>query len=174
MTTAEKIEILNSRRLKLMDNALKMRDEKNRLTRRLERLKINLDEMEAEEATLESLIINQLDFQKIMVSVHVVEEFTPTRSNRLMLMINLVGINAPIFKMLSAYETELLAKAKKLSDKLILQNRIYNYAKSHIEVYSKLNENGDFNLNIEKSVDEYLDDFTVEPRINRHIFFQGV
>jgi hypothetical protein len=171
MTNAEKIEILNSRRLKLMDNALKMRDEKDRLTRRLERLKINLDEIEAEEATLESIIIDQLDFKKMQVSVHVVEEFTPTRSDRLMLMIQLDGINSPIFKMLSAYETELLAKAKKTSDKLTLQNRIYNYAKNHVEVFSKLNENGDFQLNIEKSLEDYLEDFTVEPRINRHIFF---
>jgi hypothetical protein len=171
MTNAEKIEILNSRRLKLMDNALKMRDEKDRLTRRLERLKINLDEIEAEEATLESIIIDQLDFKKMQVSVHVVEECTPTRSDRLMLMIQLDRINSPIFKMLSAYETELLAKAKKTSDKLTLQNRIYNYAKNHVEVFSKLNENGDFQLNIEKSLEDYLEDFTVEPRINRHIFF---
>ena len=106
-----------------------------------------------------------------MVSVHVVEEFTPTRSDRLMLMIKIDGINAPIFKMLSCYETELLAKAKKTADKLTLENRIYIYAKNHIEVFSKLNENGDFELNIEKSVNDYLNDFTVEPRINRHIFF---
>lgn len=171
MTNAEKIEMLNSRRLKLMDNALKMRDEKDRLTRRLERLKSSLDEMEAEEATLESIIIDQLDFKKMMVSVHVVEEFTHTRIDRLMLMIKIDGINAPIFKMLSAYETELLAKAKKTSDKLTLQNRIYNYAKNHVEVFSKLNEGGDFQLNIEKSVDDYLEDFTVEPRINRYLFF---
>jgi hypothetical protein len=171
MRKAEKLAVLNSRRLKLKENSIKLREEKERLTRRIERLKVNLDEMEAEEATLESLIINQLDFQKMMVSVHVVEEFTPTRSDRLMLMIKIDGINAPIFKMLSCYETELLAKAKKTADKLTLENRIYIYAKSHIEVFSKLNENGDFELNIEKSVDDYLDDFTVEPRINRHLFF---
>jgi len=105
-----------------------------------------------------------------MVSVHVVEEFTPTRSDRLMLMIKIEGINAPIFKMLSCYETELLAKAKKNADKLTLENRIYIYAKNHIEVFSKLNKNSDFELNIEKTVDNYLDDFTVEPRINRHSF----
>jgi hypothetical protein len=150
---------------------MRLREEKERLTRRLERLRNNLDEMEAEEATLESIIIDQLDFKKMMVSVHVVEEFTHTRLDRLMLMIKIDGINAPIFKMLSCYETELLAKAKKTADKLTLENRIYIYAKNHIEVFSKLNENGDFELNIEKSVDDYLDDFTVEPRINRHLFF---
>ncbi len=171
MKKSEKIEILNSRRLTLHENALKLREEKERLTRRLERLKVNLDEMEAGESTLESIIIGQLDFKRMKVSVHVVEEFTPTRSNRLMLMINLEGINAPIFKMLSCYETELLAKAKKTADKLTLENRIYIYAKNHIEVLSKLNENGDFQLNIEKAVDDYLYDFTVEPRITRHIFF---
>jgi hypothetical protein len=62
---------------------MRLREEKERLTRRLERLRNNLDEMEAEEATLESIIIDQLDFKKMMVSVHVVEEFTPTRSDRL-------------------------------------------------------------------------------------------
>jgi hypothetical protein len=171
MKKSEKIEILNSRRLTLHKNALKLREEKERLARRLERLKSSLDEMETEEATIEQIIIDQLDFQKMMVSVHVVEEFTPTRSNRLMLMIEIEGINAPIFKMLSAYETELLAKARKTSDKLTLQNRIYIYAKNHIQVFSKLNENGDFQLNIEKSLEDYLEDFTVEPRLNRHIFF---
>jgi hypothetical protein len=171
MRKAEKLAILNSRRLKLKENSIKLRDEKERLARRLERLKSSLDEMETEEATLEQLIIDQLDFQKMIVSVHVVEEFTPTRSDRLMLMIKIEGINAPIFKMLSCYETELLAKAKKTADKLTLENRVYIYAKNHIEVLSKLNENGDFELNIEKSVDDYLNDFTVEPRINRHIFF---
>lgn len=171
MKKSEKIEILNSRRIKLKENSMRLREEKERLTRRLERLRINLDEMEAEEATLESIIIDQLDFKKMMVSVHVVEEFTHTRLDRLMLMIKIDGINAPIFKMLSCYETELLAKAKKTADKLTLENRIYIYAKNHIEVFSKLNENGDFELNIEKSVDDYLDDFTVEPRINRHLFF---
>lgn len=171
MTNDQKIAILNSRRITLRESALKLREEKERLARRLERLKSSLDEMETEEATIEQIIIDQLDFQKMMVSVHVVEEFTPTRSDRLMLMIQLEGIKSPIFKMLSAYETELLAKAKKTSDKLTLQNRIYIYAKNHIEVFSKLNENGDFELNIEKSVDDYLEDFTVEPRINRHIFF---
>lgn len=171
MKKSEKIEILNSRRIKLKENSMRLREEKERLTRRLDRLRNNLDEMEAEEATLESIIIDQLDFKKMMVSVHVVEEFTHTRLDRLMLMIKIDGINAPIFKMLSCYETELLAKAKKTADKLTLENRIYIYAKNHIEVFSKLNENGDFELNIEKSVDDYLDDFTVEPRINRHLFF---
>jgi hypothetical protein len=171
MKKSEKIEILNSRRIKLKENSMRLREEKERLTRRLERLRNNLDEMEAEEATLESIIIDQLDFKKMMVSVHVVEEFTHTRLDRLMLMIKIDGINAPIFKMLSCYETELLAKAKKTAYKLTLENRIYIYAKNHIEVFSKLNENGDFELNIEKSVDDYLNDFTVEPRINRHIFF---
>jgi hypothetical protein len=171
MKKSEKIEILNSRRIKLKENSMRLREEKERLTRRLERLRNNLDEMEAEEATLESIIIDQLDFKKMMVSVHVVEEFTHTRLDRLMLMIKIDGINAPIFKMLSCYETELLAKAKKTADNLTLENRIYIYAKNHIEVFSKLNENGDFELNIEKSVDDYLNDFTVEPRINRHIFF---
>lgn len=171
MKKSEKIEILNSRRIKLKENSMRLREEKERLTRRLERLRNNLDEMEAEEATLESIIIDQLDFKKMMVSVHVVEEFTHTRLDRLMLMIKIDGINAPIFKMLSCYEIELLAKAKKTADKLTLENRIYIYAKNHIEVFSKLNENGDFELNIEKSVDDYLDDFTVEPRINRHLFF---
>ena len=171
MKKSEKIEILNSRRIKLKENSMRLREEKERLTRRLERLRNNLDEMEAEEATLESIIIDQLDFKNMMVSVHVVEEFTHTRLDRLMLMIKIDGINAPIFKMLSCYETELLAKAKKTADKLTLENRIYIYAKNHIEVFSKLNENGDFELNIEKSVDSYLDDFTVEPRINRHLFF---
>jgi hypothetical protein len=61
-------------------------------------------------------------------------------------------------------------KQKKNADKLTLENRIYIYAKNHIEVFSKLNKNSDFELNIEKTVDNYLDDFTVEPRINRHIF----
>jgi hypothetical protein len=171
MKNLEKIKILNSRRITLHENALKLREEKDRLTRRLDRLKANLDDMEAEEATLENIIINQLNFKKMMVSIHLVEEFTPTRSDRLMLMIKIEGINTPIFKMLSCYETELLAKAKKTADKLTLENRIYNYAKNHIEVFSKLNENNDFELNIEKSIDDYLDDFTVEPRINRHIFF---
>ena len=171
MKKSEKIEILNSRRIKLKENSMRLLKEKERLTRMLDRLRNNLDEMEAEEATLESIIIDQLDFKKMMVSVHVVEEFTHTRLDRLMLMIKIDGINAPIFKMLSCYETELLAKAKKTADKLTLENRIYIYAKNHIEVFSKLNENGDFELNIEKSVDDYLDDFTVEPRINRHLFF---
>jgi predicted nuclease with TOPRIM domain len=83
MKKSEKIEILNSRRIKLKENSMRLREEKERLTRRLERLRNNLDEMEAEEATLESIIIDQLDFKKMMVSVHVVEEFTPTRSDRL-------------------------------------------------------------------------------------------
>lgn len=78
MKKSEKIEILNSRRIKLKENSTRLREEKERLTRRLERLRNNLDEMEAEEATLEQIIIDQLDFQKMMVSVHVVEEFTPT------------------------------------------------------------------------------------------------
>ncbi len=171
MKNLEKIKILNSRRITLHENALKLREEKDRLTRRLDRLIANLDDMEAEEATLENIIINQLNFKKMMVSIHLVEEFTPTRSDRLMLMIKIEGINTPIFKMLSCYETELLAKAKKTADKLTLENRIYNYAKNYIEVFSKLNENRDFVLNIQKSVDDYLEDFTVEPRINRHIFF---
>jgi hypothetical protein len=171
MKKSEKIEILNSRRIMLHEKALKLREEKERLTRRLERLSASLDDMETEEATLEQIIIDQLDFQKIMVSIHVVEEFTPTRSDRLMLMIKIGGINAPIFKMLSCYETELLVKVKTTGNKLAFDQRIYNFAKNHIEVLCKLNELKDFKLNLSESLDNYLHDFTVEPRINRHLFF---
>ena len=65
MRNAQKIEILNSRRLKLRENAVKIREERERLTRRLDRLKNNLHDIEAEEEALNSLIIDQLDFKKI-------------------------------------------------------------------------------------------------------------
>jgi hypothetical protein len=56
MKKSEKIEILNSRRITLHENALKLREEKERLARRLERFKASLDDMESEEATLEQII----------------------------------------------------------------------------------------------------------------------
>ncbi len=171
MKKSEKIEILNSRRLKLKDNAIKLREEKERLIRRLERLKNNLDEIEDEAEALNSLIIDQLDFKKMDVSIHVVEEFTPVRMDRLMLMIYIPGINSPIFKMISCYETELLVKVKTTGNKLAFDQRIYNFAKNHVEVLCKLNELKDFKLNLSESLDNYLHDFTVEPRINRHLFF---
>lgn len=171
MKNSEKLEILNSRRLKLKDNAMKLREEKERLTRRLERLKNNLNEMEDEEEALNSLIIDQLDFKKMDVSIHVVEEFVPTRMDRLMLLILVEGINKPIFKMLSGYETELLAKIKTTGNKLAFDQRIYKFAQNHIEVLSKLNESRDFKLDLSESIDNYLHDFTVEPRLNSHLFF---
>lgn len=35
----------------------------------------------------------------------------------------------------------------------------------------KVNEHGDFNLNLENSVKKNIDDFSVEPRINRYFLF---
>ena len=171
MRKAEKLAILNSRRLKLKENSVKLREEKDRLTRRLERLRSSLDEMESEESALEDLIIDQLTIEKLSVSIHVVEEFTPTRMNRLMLMIQLEGIMEPVFKMLSMYEVELLAKLKNTGDKLAFDYRIHKLALDHIQVLRKLSEYGDFHLDLENSIEKYLDDFTVEPRINRHFFF---
>ncbi len=171
MKSTEKIQILNSRRLKLRDNAIKLREEKEKLTRRLERLKSNLEDIENEESALESIIIDQLDFKKMEVSVHLVEEFAPTRMDRLMLMIIVDGINKPIFKMLSGYETELLVKVKTTGNKIAFDQRIYKFAKNHIEVLYKLNEARDFKIDLNESIDNYLHDFTVEPRLHRHLFF---
>lgn len=171
MPKAEKLAILNSRRLKLKENSIKLREEKERLTRRIERLRSSLDQIEFEESALEDLIIDQLTIEKINVSIHVVEEFTPTRMNRLMLMIQLEGILEPVFKMLSMYEVELLAKLRNTGDKLAFDYRIHKLALDHIQVLRKLSEHGDFHLELEKSIENYLDDFSVEPRINRHFFF---
>jgi ribosome maturation protein Sdo1 len=171
MKKSEKLSILNSRRIKLKYNALKLREEQERLLRRLERLKFNIDEIESEESALESLIIDQLDFKKMEVSVHIVEEFAPTRMDRLILMILVDGINKPIFKMLSGYETELLVKIKTTGNKLAFDQRIYKFAEDHIEVLCKLNEARDFKIDLNESIDNYLQDYTVEPRLNRHLFF---
>ncbi len=171
MPKTERLAILNSRRLKLKENSIKLREEKERLTRRLERLKSNIDDMESEESALEDLIIDQLTIEKLSVSIHLVEEFTSTRMNRLMIMIQIKGIKEPVFKMLSMYEVELLAKLKNTGDKLAFDHRIHKLALDHIQVLRKLNEHGDFNLNLENSIESYLNDFTVEPRINRHFFF---
>lgn len=170
MRNDQKVEILNSRRLKLKENAVKLREERDRLSRRLDRLKNNLHDIEAEEEALGSLIIDQLNFKKMDVSIHIVEEFTPERMDRLMLMINIPGINSPIFKMLSYYEIEILSKIKTTGNKLTFDQRIYKFAKNHIEVLSKLNELRDFKLDLSESIDNYLHDFTVEPRLNRHLF----
>jgi hypothetical protein len=171
MPKAEKLAILNSRRLKLKENSIKLREEKERLTSRIERLRSSLNQIEFEESALEDLIIDQLTIEKLKVSVHVVEEFAPTRNDRLMLMIQIDGILEPVFKMLSMFEVELLAKLKNTGDKLAFDYHIHKLALGHIQVLRKLNEQGDFNLNLEYSVEKYLDDFTVEPRINRHFLF---
>jgi len=171
MPKTEQLAILNSRRLKLKENSIKLREEKERLTLRIERLRSSLNQMESEESALEDLIVDQLTIEKLTVSIHVVEEFTPTRMNRLMLMIQLEGITEPVFKMLSMYEVELLAKLKTTGDKLAFDHRTHKLALDHIQVLRKLNEHGDFNLDLENSIQKYLDDFTVEPRLNRHLFF---
>lgn len=171
MRKAEKLAVLNSRRLKLKENSVKLREEKERLTRRIERLRSSLDQIEFEESALEDLIIGQLTIEKLSVSIHVVEEFTPTRMNRLMVMIQPEGIKEPVFKMLSMYEVELLSKLRTTGDKLAFDYRIQKLASDYIQVLRKLNEHGDFHLDLENSIEKYLDDFTVEPRINRHFFF---
>ncbi|MEY4333191.1 MAG: hypothetical protein RLZZ196_1929 [Bacteroidota bacterium] len=167
MKKAQQIAILNSRRQRLEENAQNMREEFERLSRRLEHLKSTIQSVENEAYAIQSMIVDVIDFNKIEVKLRVCEEFTEVRMKRLLLEIHVDGINEPIFKFLSLYESELLKGIKNTADKMVFESKVKRFAADYLKVHLKLNERGGYELSQSTTIDDYLNDLTVDSRINR-------
>lgn len=156
MKKIKAVEILFNRQNDLTQRAVDLREERERVKRRLDRLNENIESVELEAESIKDSLIEDINFSKLKVKLLIAEEFTQIRGKRLMLEIQIEGIKVPLYKLLSYYEVELLEKSRSNSGKLILETRLKKMALDFINVHSVLPDSRSYDLNSSTVIEQYI------------------
>lgn len=171
MNKIYRIQKLNERRLKIQENINNAKLEQDRILRKFETNKNYLNSADTELLSINDELQELIDLTQILVKVHVVNEFVPVKHKRLMLEIKVPGIKDSVFKLLTHFEIELLNKAKSSTNDLVFNARIKRIASDFIMVHGLLEEKQSINISSSDSIDQYLDDYKVDMRLNRNRYF---
>lgn len=166
-----RIQKLNERRLKIQENINNARIEQERILRKLETNKSYINSADTELMAINDELQESIDLTQIVIKVHLVNEFVPVKHKRLMLEIKVPGIKDSIFKLLTHFEIELLERAKSSTNSLLFNARIKRIASDFIMVHGLLDEKESIHVSSSESLDQYLEDYKVDMRINRNRFF---
>jgi hypothetical protein len=156
MKKTDAIEILFKRQEELNRKADEFRIERDRLKQRLVRAENTIESAELESQAIKDLLIDHISLKNIKVKLRIVEEFTHVRAKRLMLEIQIGGVEEPLYKLLSGYEIELLERCNNIEGKLVLEARLKKMAKDFLNVHQILPDSRGYELNSSTVLDEYI------------------
>lgn len=168
---SRELEILNDRRIALINNLDAFVDERNRLQRKVNNMIDHIDAANMEIAAIDIQLTSIAVNEKFEVKLHIVHGEHETNSPKLMVEINIEN-HPPIYKLLSQYDLLTNSSGANKTDKLQLKSRLIEVVKSWLTTdisISKLFSDEDEKLN--NALENYVTDNLFERKIRRAASF---
>lgn len=164
---SRELEILNDRRIALINNLDVFVDERNRLQRKINNMIDHIDaanmEIAAIDIQLSSIAVNE-NFE---VKLHTVHGEHETNNPKLMVEI-IIENHPPIYKLLNQYDLMIYSSSTNKTDKLQLKSRVIEVVKDWLSndiSISRLFSDEDEKLN--NALENYVTDNLFERKIRR-------
>lgn len=168
---SRELEILNDRRIALINNLGVFVDERNRLQRKINNMIDHIDaanmEIAAIDIQLSSIAVNE-NFE---VKLHTVHGEHETNNPKLMVEI-IIENHPPIYKLLNQYDLMIYSSSTNKTDKLQLKSRVIEVVKDWLSndiSISRLFSDEDEKLN--NALENYVTDNLFERKIRRAASF---
>lgn len=168
---SRELEILNDRRISLINNLNAFVDERNRLQRKINNIIDHIDAANMEISAIDIQLSTIAVKEKFEVKLHIVHGEHETNSPKLMVEINIEN-HPPIYKLLNQYDLMIYSSSTNKIDKLQLKSRLIEVVKSWLSKdisISKLFSDEDEKLN--NALENYITDNLFERKIRRAAAF---
>lgn len=164
---SRELEILNARRIALIENLETFNFERTRIQGRLNNILDHIERADMELAALDTQLAALAKKENFDIKLHIVHGEHDTNNPKLMIEIILEN-HPPIFKLLSQFDVLIYSGGTTPTDKLQLKSRLIEVVEewlSEDRSISKLFSDSDDKL--ENALENYLNDSAFERKIRR-------
>lgn len=164
---SHELEILNKRRIALIENLETFNYERTRIQGRLNNIQDHIERADMELAAIDTQLNTLAKKENFDVKLHIVHGEHETNNPKLMIEIILEN-HPPIFKLLSQYDVAIYSGGTTPTDIFQLKSRLINIVEEWLSTersISKLFSDADDKLN--NALENYINDSAFERKIRR-------